>query len=116
VRLADVVPAVGGPDGEQVHARHLRIVALRPVELSGLLGVGDDASRGGPRDALLRSAAPRAVVVGAMTAPIFMSASIESHSSTWLSSMTSTGSPLPIPRSTNHAASLSDLVAMSSKE
>ena len=51
MRLADVVPAVGGPDGEQVHARHLRIVAQRPVELSGLLGVGDDASRVGPRDA-----------------------------------------------------------------
>jgi hypothetical protein len=44
-----------------------------------------------------RSAGPAAVVVGMMTAPSFMMASMDSHSSTWLPSMTMTESPLPTP-------------------
>ena len=44
-----------------------------------------------------RSAVPAAVVVGIRIAPIFITASIDSHSSTWLPSISSTGSPLPMP-------------------
>lgn len=48
-----------------------------------------------------------------MTPPSFMIASMASHSSTWLFSIRMTGSPLPMPCSTSHAASLSLRVTIS---
>ena len=45
-----------------------------------------------------RSAGPAALVVGTTTAPSFITASMTSHSSTWLPSMTTTASPLASPR------------------
>ncbi len=59
-----------------------------------------------------RSVGPTAVVVGMITAPSFMIASIVSHSSTWLPSITITASPRATPCRASHAATRSEAVAI----
>ncbi len=61
-----------------------------------------------------RSADPRTVEVGRITAPAFMIASIVSHSSTRLPSMSITWSPFRTPSPTSHVATRSERVAISS--
>ena len=63
-----------------------------------------------------RSAVPRAPVVGMTIAPSLATASIASHSSTWLPSMRITRSPLPTPSCASQVATRSERVAISSKE
>ena len=63
-----------------------------------------------------RSAGPTAVVVGITTAPSLMIASIDSHSSTWLPSITTTLSPGSTPEPRRCAATWSERRASSSKE
>ncbi len=62
----------------------------------------------------ISSTGPTAVVVGMITAPSFMIASIVSHSSTWLPSMRITASPRATPRADSQAATWSERVTMSS--
>ena len=63
----------------------------------------------------VRSAGPTAVVVGMITAPSFITASIDSHSSTWLPSIRTTGSPFRTPRSPSQPASRSEACDISAK-
>ena len=55
------------------------------------------------------------VVVGMITAPSFMTASMRSQSSTWLPSMRMTGSPLRTPWAVSQAATRSERTARASK-
>ena len=59
-----------------------------------------------------RSAAPSAPVVGMMIAPSLATASIDSHSSTWLPSIRMTRSPLPTPSERNQVATRSERSAI----
>lgn len=61
-----------------------------------------------------RSFGPTAVVVGMMMAPSFIVASMMSHNSSWLPSMTMTGSPRVTPCSASHAPTASERRAISS--
>jgi hypothetical protein len=58
---------------------------------------------------------PTAVVVGMITAPTFITASIVSHSATWLPSITTTASPLTTPCAVSQRASRLERRRMSSK-
>jgi hypothetical protein len=62
-----------------------------------------------------RSASESSIVAGLSTAPSFIAASISSHSSTRLGSITSRRSPRPIPRLRRKLAARSEATRSSSK-
>jgi len=85
-------------------------------EFADLVGISDDVAYRPPADAIGEILRPQRVVAGMMTPPSFITASIDSHSSTRLPSMTITRSPGTTPASASDVASRSDRSAISAKE